>query len=430
MTIRKGRLCFGGADVVKLASEFGTPLYIVDENVLRGNCRAYKESFEAKYPNVTVILASKALMTLAVARIAASEGLAIDVASIGEMRGGVLAGVDPANMFYHGNFKKKEDLETALAWGIGCIVLDSAHEAEMLDKIARAKGITQKVLLRITPGVEAHVHEMVQVGKLDTKFGMPIESGLAFDLVKKITKLKNLDFFGIHYHIGSQILDPDPFRVSVQTVVAFMKELKGQLGLDIRALNVGGGYPVRYATRQALPAPEKFANAITSEVKKQIKANGLILPHLYLEPGRALVGPAGMTIYTVGPVKDIPGVRTYVSVDGGLSDNPRPALYDSVYEAVIANRADAKKGFVTCRVSGRHCETDTLIKDIDLASPVAGDILAVFTTGAYNHAMSSNYNKFPRPAMVLVNNGKADLIIARETYDELYRNDIIPERLK
>ncbi len=427
--VKRGKLYFGGADVTKLAKEYGTPLYVIDETTLRNRCREYRTAFEQRYDNVTVLLACKALTTIAVSGIVSDEGFGLDVASTGEMYGGIKAGADTSMMFLHGSYKKEEELAQALKWGIGTVVVDSLLEAKTLDRVARGMKTKARVIIRVTPGVEAHTHEMIQTGKLDTKFGVPIEGGAASEIVGAVSKMKGLDFTGLHYHIGSQILDVEPFRVSVRRVAGLIAEVVEKYGVEIRDLDVGGGYPVRYTSKQALPAPDKFAAAICGTLKKEMKAAGLPLPHLYLEPGRSVVGPAGITLYTVGPVKEIPGVRTYVSVDGGLSDNPRPALYDAEYEAVIAGRADTKRGLKKYRVSGRHCETDTLIKEIALADPKPGDIMAVFSTGAYNYSMAGNYNKFPRPAVVLVNNGKSDIIVERETIEDLYAKDVMPKRL-
>lgn len=429
-SVKNGKLYFGGADVTKLAKEYGTPLYVIDEQVLRGKCREYRKEFESRYPGVKVLLASKALMSVAVSKIVTDEGFGLDVASVGEMYGGMKAGVSPSEMVFHGNYKKEEDLLQAVKKGIGRIVLDSALEAKTLDAVAKKLKTKQKVLLRITPGVEAHTHELIQTGKLDTKFGVPIEGGAAMELIGIILKMKNLEFMGVHYHIGSQIFDVGAFKLSAQKATTFLKALKEKHGVEIKELDVGGGYPVRYTSDQPLPTPGKFAATICGSIKAEMKAAGLSLPFLYLEPGRSVVGPSGITLYTVGPVKEIKGVRIYCAVDGGISDNPRPSLYDAEYEAVIANRADAKKGLKKYRVCGRHCETDNLIKEIELADPKPGDVMAVFSTGAYCYTMSMNYNKYPRPEMVLVNKGKSEVIIKRETIESLFRNDVIPDRLK
>ncbi len=424
--IRNGKLWFGGADVAKLAGEFGTPLYVFDEDTFRGNCRAYREAFSSRYPDTMVFYASKANTMSAAMALALAEGLGIDVSSAGELEGALKAGASPEKLIYHGNYKKAEELERALKVGVGRIVLDSAYEAEMLDNIAGRMRKKAQVMLRVTPGIDAHVHEMVQVGKLDSKFGVPLVGGAAAELIGVILKKKNLDFTGIHFHIGSQILDADPYELAVKRAVAFMAELRKRYDYETSDLDIGGGFPVRYDSKQTLPPADKFAAPVVAALKAELRSAGLAEPRLMLEPGRSLAGPAGMTLYTVGPVKVIPGVRNYVAVDGGLSDNPRPGLYGSLYEAVIANRQTAKKGLKKYRVSGRHCETDTLIPEIELADPKPGDVLAVFTTGAYNYSMSGNYNKFMRPATVLLRGGKPEVVVRRETVADLYKCENLP----
>ncbi|HOO55256.1 MAG TPA: diaminopimelate decarboxylase [bacterium] len=428
--IKNGKLTFGGADTVALAKKFGTPLYVLDEETLRGHCRAYREAFEKRYENVKILFATKSNAMLAVLSIMTQEGLGLDAASIGELSGAARAGADFGNVLLHGNYKKEDEIKKALMWGVGRIVLDSEFEADTVDRVARKMKMKARVMLRVTPGVEAHVHEMVQVGKLDSKFGVPIEGGAALGLIGYILKKRNLDFCGIHYHIGSQILEAEPFKKAVRIGVEFIAKICNTYAIEIKDFDIGGGFPVRYSTDQVMPKPEKFAAVICGELKKGIKEFGFAPPRLLLEPGRGLAGPAGITLYTIGPVKRIPGVRNYVAVDGGLSDNPRPALYGSLYEAVIANKPDSRSGVKKFRVSGRHCETDTLIPEIDLPDPATGDVMAVFSTGAYTYSMSGNYNKFPRPATVLIRNGKAELVVRRETLEDLYACDILTSRLK
>jgi diaminopimelate decarboxylase len=428
--VKNGRLWFGGADTVKLAERFGTPLYVFDEDTFRANCRAYRSAFARRYPDSAVFYSSKANTMAAAVALALDEGLGLDVGSAGELEGALMAGADPKKLLYHGNYKKAEELERALRLGVGRIVLDSAHEADSVDAIAGRLKMKARVLLRVTPGIDAHVHEMVQVGKLDTKFGVPLAGGAAKELVSRILKKRNINFMGIHFHIGSQILDGEPYGLAVKRAAAFMAELRNSYGVEVRDLDIGGGFPVRYDSRQTPPAAEKFAGAICAALKAGLKAAGLPAPRLMLEPGRSLAGPAGMTLYTVGPVKSIPGVRNYAAVDGGLSDNPRPALYGSLYEAVIAGRPASKKGLKKYRVSGRHCETDTLIPEIMLADPKPGDVLAVFTTGAYNYSMSGNYNKFPRPATVLLRRGRPEIVVRRETPEDLYKCETLPSSVK
>ncbi len=422
--VKKGRLYFGGADTVELAKRFGTPLYLIDENVFRGACGAFSTAYGSRHGNTKVFFACKANSSLAAMRMATEEGLGLDVASVGELAGALRVGADPENLLLHGNYKKEDELEYALQAGVGRVVLDSEYEVETLDRVARKLGRRARVMLRVTPGIEAHVHEMVQVGKLDTKFGAPLQGGTARKLVGIIAKKRGLEFMGIHFHIGSQILDMDPYRVAVRRAVEFMEEIHGAFGVETKDLDIGGGYPVRYDSAQVLPAPDNFAAAVCGVLKEELRKRDLASPRLMLEPGRSITGPAGMTLYTIGPVKHIPGVRNYIAVDGGLSDNPRPALYGSLYEAVIANRPKDSKNAKKYRVSGRHCETDTLIPRIMLPDPKTGEILAVFTTGAYNYSMSGNYNKFPRPATVLLRDGKASIAVRRETIDDLFGCDV------
>lgn len=421
---------FGGANTVELAKKFGTPLYVLDGGMLRGICRGFNEEFGKRYPGETLVLfATKALSALSVLALAAEEGFGADVASPGELYGALEAGVPKDRIYLHGNFKKEEDIEYALRRGVGRVVVDSDDEVDILDGVAGRLRRKARVLVRVTPGIEAHVHEMVQVGKLDTKFGMPLEGGAAQRIVKKILGKKNVDLYGIHYHLGSQILDLEPYRLGVERGVEFIAALKKELKFETREFDIGGGFPVRYTSGQALPEVGKIAGAVVNALVKLLKERGLAAPRLLLEPGRSFVAPAGITLYTVGPVKKIPGVRTYVSIDGGMSDNPRPALYGSVYEGVIANRAGARPTGAY-RVCGRHCESDNLIMELPLASPRYGDTLAVFTTGAYNHSMSSNYNKFPRPAMVMLEGGRPRLIVRREGLEDLYDKDVLRGRKK
>ena len=419
-----GHLQFSGADCVSLAKKFGTPLYVISEDVLRDTCRIQRAAFEKYFPDAHISFSTKALPAVAVMRIAVQEGLGLDASSPGELFGALKAGCDPENTILHGNFKKTEDLVFALENRVGRIVIDSFEEIEALDKVARAMKTTARVQVRVNPGVEAHTFEMLKVGMLDSKFGLPLENNDALNAVARIVKKKHLEFMGIHYHIGSQILDPVPFRVSAERAMNFLHKLHQKLGVQVRELNIGGGLPVRYGSSHPMPAPGKFADQVCGAVKKLCADFGLELPRIILEPGRSVAGPAGITLYTVGPVKHIPGIRDYVSVDGGLSDNVRPGLYGATYDVLLANKAAAKTSRKKYRVCGRHCETDNLFNDLALADPQYGDIMAVLSTGAYNFSMSSNYNKFPRPAMVLVSRGKARLIMERESYADLYRKDI------
>ncbi|MEW5945896.1 MAG: diaminopimelate decarboxylase [bacterium] len=425
-----GVLRFGGADTLALAKKYRTPLYVMDEDVLRANCREFRRGFEAAYPGETrVLYSAKAMTALEVMRTAADEGLGLDASSMGEVRGALLAGIEPGEIYLHGGFKKEQDLRDALRLGVGTIVLDSRDEALTLERLARASKRKPAVLLRVTPGIEAHTHHFIQTGRLDTKFGVPIAGGAALSLIAEILRSRSLELRGFHYHIGSQILDLKPYREAARRAADFIASLKSRLGYVPAEVNAGGSFPARYSSRQALPDVRRIARAVAGELSARLRESGVPLPRLVVEPGRAIAGPAGITLYTVGPVKTVPGVRSYVIVDGGLSDNPRPALYGAAYEAVIAGRASAPPDG-NYRVCGSHCENDVLIKSLPLPSPRPGDVLAVFTTGAYNFSMSSNYNKFPRPAVVMLKNGKPRLIVKRETDGDLFAMDVITRRAR
>lgn len=419
----KGHLEIGGCDCVELARRFGTPLYVMDEALIRENCRRYKNAFAQNYPaEARVCYAGKAFLTLAMCRLVWEEGLYLDVASGGELFTALQAKFPPERIYMHGNFKSEEELKLAVRNGVGRVVVDCMEELERLNSIAEAEGKVADILLRLTPGVEAHTHEYIRTGQIDTKFGFHIENGIAFEAVKRALSLKNLRLHGFHCHIGSQVFETEPYRIAAEQVFSFAAAVRSETGFEMRELNLGGGLGVRYVPEDDPPSIETFVAQICSTVKGFAEKYGFDLPVLAVEPGRSIVGEAGTTLYTIGVVKEIPNVRTYVSVDGGMSDNPRPALYGARYFAVVANKADQPADKIVT-VAGKHCESDILIKDIALASPQPGDILAVFTTGAYHYSMASNYNRFPRPAVVFVKDGEAKLVVRRETYDDLLKCD-------
>lgn len=423
----QGHLEIGGCDCMDLAKRFGTPLYIVDEAFVRENCRRYKNAFAINYPaEFKVCYAGKAFLTLAMCQLIDEEGLCLDVASGGELFTALQAKFPPERIYMHGNFKTDEELKTAVKHKVGRIVVDCIEELERLNSIAADLNEIADILLRLTPGVEAHTHEYIRTGQIDTKFGFHIEEGIAFDAVEKALSLKHLRLHGFHFHIGSQIFEVEPYRIALEQVFSFAKEVRSQTGFVMRELNLGGGLGVRYVPEDDPPSIEDFVAAICEAVKENVARFDFNLPTLVVEPGRSIVGEAGTTLYTIGVVKEIPKVRTYVSVDGGMSDNPRPSLYGARYFAVIANKANQPASKVVT-VTGKHCESDVLIKDIALAEPQPGDILAVFTTGAYHYSMASNYNRFPRPAVVFVKDGEAKLVVRRETYDDLLRCDQLVE---
>jgi diaminopimelate decarboxylase len=431
----QGRLEIGGCDCVELARELGTPLYVLDEALIRQNCRDYRAAFEKRYPKVEIIYATKACLTTALCRIMQQEGLSLDTASAGELFTALKAEFPAEKIYLHGNFKSTLELEMALNAQVGRIVVDSELELEQLNALAAQRGLVADVLLRITPAVDPHTHEYIQTGKVDTKFGLGIGTGAAMKGVKRALSLKNLRLRGFHSHIGSQILDAHFFEMGAELTVAFIKAAAEETGFEAAdsqsptELNLGGGLGIKYVSEHKPPTKDEFAEVLVGAVKRACAKHKVALPKLMLEPGRSIVGDAGTTLYTVGPTKDINGVRTYVSVDGGLSDNPRPALYQARYSLILANRPlDDQKQVVT--IAGRHCETDTLFEDVTLPKLQPGDVLAVQSTGAYNFSMSSNYNRFPRPAIVLVNEGRAELIVKRQTLEDLVAQDVMPERLR
>lgn len=426
----KGHLEIGGCSTVDLARKFGTPLYIMDEEHIREICRDYYNSFTRKYKNALVIYASKAFLTLAMCKIIEEEGLGLDVVSGGEIYTALKADFPMEKIYFHGNNKSIEELELALSNKIGRIVVDSFYELDLLDEIAKEKNIKQKILIRVSPGIDAHTHEYIKTGQIDSKFGFPLETGQAKEAIHKALTKKNLELVGIHCHIGSQIFELKSFEHTIDVMMNFAREIYNLYGFVIKELNLGGGFGIYYTKEDTPVSIEAYADTIMNSVAQKASELGLPKPKVIVEPGRSIVGTAGTTLYTIGAIKDIPNVRKYVSVDGGMVDNIRPALYQAKYEAMLANRALDKKEEVVS-IAGKCCESgDMLIWDIELPVVKSGDLLAVSSTGAYCYSMSSNYNKIGRPAVVFVKDGQADLVVKRESYEDLLRNDIIPERLK
>lgn len=425
-----GHLEIGGCDTVDLARDFGTPLYVLDEAMVRSQCRRYRENLAAVYPDSMVIYASKALMTMAISRIINEEGLGLDVVSGGELYTAYKAGFPMGEIFFHGNNKSPEELRMAVEYGVGIIVVDNLYELENLNALALQKGKKASVLFRLTPGVEAHTHSYTQTGQQDSKFGLGIKDGVARQVISHALTLPGIEVKGVHCHIGSQIFDIEPYKLAVKVMFDFLDDLRRLNGFEAKILDMGGGLGIVYHEGDQPATVESCVKLIGGAVKEEAHNRNYPLPKLVLEPGRSLVGEAGTTLYTVGSIKELPGIRCYLAVNGGMADNPRVALYQAEYEGLIANKANLEpEKLVT--VTGKCCESgDMLIWDIHLARPQAGDILAVFSTGAYNYSMASNYNRLPRPAMVSVINGQADLIVARETYQDLISLDRIPARLQ
>lgn len=426
-----GHLEIGGCDTVNLADRFGTPLYVVDEVAIRDACRAYRHAFQSRYPNVTVAYASKAFLVPAMARLIDEEGLDLDVASGGELHVGLAAGFPSRRVVFHGNNKSDDEIARALDERVGRIVIDNAWEAVRVDEAARARRRVQEVWVRVAPGVDPHTHRRIRTGQQDTKFGFNIASGAALDAVTDIVRRPGLLFTGLHAHIGSNLRDMEAHLGAIEALLDLAVAIREETGLSVEELNVGGGLGIRYLPDDHVPSIEAFASRIVDALLEGLASRHLPLPHLHLEPGRSIVGEAGTTLYRVGatkivPINEDPGTRAYVAIDGGLSDNPRPQLYDAVYHATLANRAtEVPSGLF--RVAGKHCETDTLIDAVALPDPRPGDVLAVPSTGAYGHAMASNYNRLPRAAVVFVRDGHARLAARRETLDDLLRLDVLPD---
>ncbi|MFJ2044258.1 diaminopimelate decarboxylase [Paenibacillus taichungensis] len=425
----QGHLEIGGVDTTDLKEQFGTPLYVVDEQLVRERCREYMEAFRASGLVFQVAYASKAFCVMAMCALAAEEGLSLDVVSDGELFTALQAGFPAERIHFHGNNKTLEEIEMALDAEIGCFVVDNFNELHLLQAVAADKNRKVNILLRVTPGVEAHTHEYISTGQTDSKFGFDIGNGTAFEAIELASKQSNLVLLGVHSHIGSQIFEVEGFQMAVQRVAEFAADVYERLNVAFKVVNLGGGFGIRYIDGDTPLEVSQYVKAITDAVKNHFAQIGYVVPEIWVEPGRSIVGEAGTTLYTVGTSKDIPGVRKYVAVDGGMTDNPRPALYESKYEAVLANRAN-EAAQETVSVAGKCCESgDMLIWDLDLPKVQSGDLLAVACTGAYNYSMASNYNRIRRPAVVFVKDGQGDVVVRRETYQDIIQNDLVPERI-
>lgn len=424
----QGHLTIGGCDVVDLVAQYGTPLYVMDETLIRERCRGFVDAFRQSGLKFQVAYASKAFCVKAICRLVEQEGLSLDVVSEGELHTALEAGFPAERIHFHGNNKTPEEIEMALQAGIGCFVVDNFVELHMLNAIAAEHDCIAKVLFRVTPGVEAHTHEFISTGQTDSKFGFDLGNGSAMQAVEAALQLPHIKLLGTHSHIGSQIFETEGFKLAVEKLTGFAGEVRARFDYVFPVLNMGGGFGIRYtADDQPLPVGE-YVIALTDTIKAQFDALHYPYPEIWIEPGRSIVGDSGTTLYTIGTFKEIPGVNKYVAVDGGMSDNIRPALYEAVYEAMIANRAnDVAEEVVT--IAGKACESgDKLIIDIKLPKANTGDILAVSCTGAYNYSMASNYNRIRRPAVVFVQNGQADVVVQRESLADIVRNDVLPER--
>ena len=424
----ENHLVIGQHDTVELAKKFGTPLYVLDEDLMRDNCRAYKNAIDTYYDGHGLVLfASKALCTMYTGRLVAEEGLGADVVSGGELYTLYKAGFPMEKVFFHGNNKTPDEIELALNCGVGHIVVDNKYELELLNRIANEKNVNQRILFRIKPGIDAHTHDFVKTGQIDSKFGVALENGEAYEIHKLALSMSNIQIDGVHCHIGSQIFDVEPFCEAAKVMMGFISDLYDELGIKVKILNLGGGFGIKYTATDDPIAPSEYIHKVTNVVKELAQEKGIDLPFLVFEPGRSIVASAGITLYTVGCVKEIENVRTYVSIDGGMCDNPRYILYGSKYTAVLANNASAEP-VAPITIAGKCCESGDLIQEHVMMPQIhVGDTLAVLATGAYNYSMSSNYNRIPRPPIVAVSGNEAKIIVKRETYDDLIKNDVLEE---
>ena len=419
-----GHLHIGGVDVVDIAKEFGTALYVYDQADLENRMETYRDAFASRYPNSDVIYASKAFLNKAVCRLVAQHGLCLDVSGGGELALSQAVGFPMERVFVHGNNKTPQELREAISAGVGRIVVDSRIEAYRVSEIAAELGKIQDVYMRITPGVEADTHEYIRTGCEDSKFGFTMRDDFAFTCVGDIYELPNVNLVGFHMHIGSQIFALHSFDEAIKVIVEFASRVKEQYGIEVDEIDVGGGLGIAYVTEEKPASIEEFAEVVTSSMKKYCAEFDFKEPRLLCEPGRSMVATPGVTLYTVGILKTLPGIRKYVAIDGGMSDNIRTALYHADYEPVIANKADQPRTEIVT-VCGKHCESgDAVVLDRPLQHPDLGDILCVFGTGAYCHSMASNYNGQPRPGIVFVKDGEAKLVTRRETYADLMACDL------
>lgn len=420
-----GHLEVGGLDVVGLAQTHGTPLYVFDEETLVATARDYRQAFESRYPDIRVVYACKAWANVSLIRLLADEGLGFDVVSGGEIATVEAAGIPWDGVYHHGNNKSADELEHAVRVGIGHIVVDNPYELDLLEAVLERLDRRQEILLRVSPGVDPHTHSRTTTGILDSKFGLPIETGQAEAAIARAMQSERIIPMGLHFHLGSPIFEVDPYREAIEITLDFAAEMKRKYGFIMREFSPGGGFAVRYLVSDEAPTPDAYAQVICSSLTEGCVSRNLDLPKLSVEPGRAIAGRAGVAIYTVGAIKEVPGIRTYVAVDGGMGDNIRPAIYESQYEAALASRmADAVDTVVT--VAGKYCESgDILVKDCSLPTPQSGDLVAIPVSGAYCLSMSSNYNASPRPEVLLVKDGQARVIRRRETYEDLLAPDMV-----
>ncbi|WP_313756925.1 diaminopimelate decarboxylase [Tissierella sp.] len=415
---------FAGCDTVKLAEKYKTPLYVMSEDYIKERLKEIKKDFLEKHEKTMAVYASKAFLTKEMARIVKESGIGMDVVSGGELYTAIQVDFPMEKIIFHGNNKTIDELELAIENNVGRIVVDHLEEIDMIEEIGKKYNRRVHILFRISPGIDSHTHKYIQTGQVDSKFGIPLEEKSIKSAMEKVLKLKFTELVGFHFHIGSQISDNENHIEAIRIMAQLIKKVKDDYGFIVKELNTGGGYGIHYSENEERKPLAYFTDSIIKEIEERCKEYNLERPLVIIEPGRWVVGEAGITIYTIGAIKEIPGVRTYVSVDGGMPDNPRPSLYEAKYEAIVINKLD-KEPTDLVTIAGKCCESgDILIWDLKVPTLETGDKLAVLSTGAYNYSMSSNYNRIPRPAVVMVSEGKDRLIVKRETYDDILRNDI------
>ena len=418
-----GHLTIGGCDAIELVEQYGTPLYVLDETTLRSKCRQFAGAFATRYPNAQAVYASKAYINPALARIFAEEGLGLDVVSGGELAVAVAGEVPLDKVYFHGNNKSPAELEEAVAAGIGRVVVDSFHELDLLERICAGAGRSQDILVRVSPGIDPHTHAYTTTGIIDSKFGFSIQTGDAERAIQQAIAAPHLNLRGLHFHLGSPIFELEPYQAATDLVLRFAAGLREQ-GLNLQEFSPGGGFAIAYTRNDQPPSADDYAEAIVGTLTATCEELGMEQPALVIEPGRSVIGPAGVALYRIGAIKEIPGVRTYVSVDGGMGDNIRPALYQASYEVLSANRPAADPD-ATVTIAGKYCESgDVLASDILLPAPAAGEVIAIPAAGAYCPSMASNYNLNPRPPIVLVSDGDSRLIRRRESYADMMLCDL------
>lgn len=418
---------FSGHDTVELAKEFNTPLYVMSEDIIRRNIQDIKDGFEASGAQYAINFAGKSFLNTAMCRIVDSMGIHLDVVSGGEMATAFKSGFDPQRLCLHGNNKSLEEITMALDHQVGHIVIDNEVELNLLDTLTRERKQHIDVLFRVSPGISAHTHELIQTATEDSKFGLPLPQAQA--IIQKTLDMEYIHTVGIHCHIGSQIVDEEPFVMAMDIMMDLYKKLV-DAGLSLGEINLGGGFGIPYCTGDEAFDVKTHIPKMVDHIRTMAAQKNLAMPKLVVEPGRYISATAGITLYTVGTVKDIPGIKKYVCVDGGMADNPRPALYDALYEALLCNKYGEDEGLEKVAISGKACETDKLIDEAWLPSPTPGDTLAVLHTGAYNYAMASNYNRLRRPAVLLLSGNHKEIIVERETYEQILQNDRIPSWLE